>query len=36
MDIHEVGRSCEDLMELAQDRDRWQVLVGTVRNFRVP
>jgi hypothetical protein len=25
-----------DWMELAQDRDRWQALVGTVRDFRVP
>jgi hypothetical protein len=23
-------------MDLAQDRDRWQALVGTVRDFRVP
>ena len=25
-----------DWMELAQDRDRWWALVGTVRDFRVP
>ena len=36
MDLQEVGRGCGDWMELAKDRDRWQVLVGTVMNFRVP
>ena len=36
MDLQEVGRSCGDWMELAQDRDRWQAFVGTLRNFRVP
>ena len=36
MDLQEVGGSHGDCMELAQDRDRWQALVGTVRNFQVP
>jgi hypothetical protein len=36
MDLQEIGGARGDWMELAQDRDRWWVLVGTVRNFRVP
>ena len=36
MDLQEVEGSCGDWMELAQDRDRWRALVGTVRNLRVP
>jgi hypothetical protein len=36
MDLREVGGGRGDWMELAQDRDRWRALVGTMRNFRVP
>jgi hypothetical protein len=36
MDLQEVGGDHGDWMELAQDRDRWRALVGTVRDFRVP
>jgi len=36
LDLKEVGGGRGDWMELAQDRDRWRALVGTVRDFRVP
>jgi len=36
MNLQEVGGSCGDRMDLAQDRDRWWVLVGTVSNGQVP
>jgi hypothetical protein len=35
MDLQEVGWGRGDWLELAQDREGWRALVGTVRNFRV-
>ena len=35
MDLWEVRCGCLGWMELAQDRDRWRALVGTVRDLRV-
>ena len=36
VDLQKVGGGCGNCMELAQDRERWQALVSTVMNFRVP
>ena len=36
MDLQEVGGGRGDRMELAQDRDGWRALVGTVRSLRIP
>ena len=36
MDLQKVGGGRGYWMEVAQERDRWRALVGTVRNFRVP
>jgi hypothetical protein len=33
LDLQEVGRGRGNWMELAQDRDRWRALVGTVREL---
>jgi hypothetical protein len=35
MHLQKVGGGRGDWMELAQDRERWRALVGTVRDFRV-
>jgi hypothetical protein len=35
MDLQEDREGRGNWMELAQDRDRWRALVGTVRDFRV-
>jgi hypothetical protein len=36
MDLQDVGFKEMDWIELAQNRDRWRVLVNVVMNIRVP
>jgi hypothetical protein len=36
MDLRKIGLGVVDWIHLAQDRDRWQAVVNTVVNLRVP
>jgi hypothetical protein len=36
IDLRETGWDGADLVDMAQDRDQWRVLVNTVMNLRVP
>jgi len=36
MDLQEVGWGSTNWIDLAQDRDRWRVLVNVVVNLRIP
>jgi hypothetical protein len=36
MDLQDVGWGGMDWIDMAQDRDRWRVLVSAVMNLRVP
>jgi len=36
MDLQEVGCEYVNWIGLAQDRDRWRMLVSTVMNLQVP
>jgi hypothetical protein len=35
MGLREIGLGCVDWIRLAQDRDRWRVVVSAVMNLRV-
>jgi hypothetical protein len=35
-DLREIGWDGVNLIDMAQDRDQWRVLVNTVLNLRVP
>jgi hypothetical protein len=36
MDLQEVGRKGVDLIDMAQNRDRWRAVVNVVMNLRFP
>ena len=36
MNLQEVVCGCMDCIDLAQDKERWQVLVNAVMNLQIP
>jgi hypothetical protein len=36
MDLEAIGLGEMDFIDLAQDRDKWTVVLNTIMNFRVP
>jgi hypothetical protein len=36
IDLREIGYDSVDLINMAQDRDKWRALVNTVLNLQVP
>jgi hypothetical protein len=36
IEFRKIGYGCVDFIHLAQDRDRWQAVVNTVMDLRVP
>jgi hypothetical protein len=36
MDLREVGWESMDWIDVAQDRDKWGILVNAVMNLRIP
>ena len=36
MNIKEAGRKCLDWSDLMQDRKKWQALLNSVMNYRIP
>jgi hypothetical protein len=36
MDLREIGWSCMDWIDMAQNRDQWRALLNAVMNLRIP